>query len=171
MVDTDHGRHFSTCFHSALGPILIRADDNAVTSVQFLDNQTELPSEDPSGITDKCRMELKKYFAGELTEFSLPLNPAGTEFQKKIWNLLLAIPYGQTISYSELAIRAGNVKTIRAAGRANGANPIGILIPCHRVVGSNGTLTGYAGGLDKKRWLLLHEAGNSRQPINLFSGM
>lgn len=101
--------------------------------------------------------QLKEYFNGKRQSFSLPLAPEGTEFQKQVWKELCNIPYGETISYKTLATRAGNVNASRAVGMANNRNPIGIIIPCHRVIGANGSLTGYAGGLDRKEWLLNHE--------------
>ena len=105
--------------------------------------------------------QLKEYFAGKRREFSLPLSPAGTEFQKKVWSVLQEIPYGETRTYKEIAGRCGNEKACRAVGMANHVNPIGIVIPCHRVVGSSGKMVGYAGGLDKKQYLLELEGGNS----------
>lgn len=110
---------------------------------------------------------LDKYFAGELRAFALPLAPEGTPFQKRVWDELVKIPYGETISYSELARRLGDPQAVRAVGRANGANPIPIVVPCHRVIGADGTLTGYAGGLEKKRALLALEARFSGRPVQL----
>ena len=101
--------------------------------------------------------QLAAYFAGELTDFDLPLAPAGTGFQQRVWAALRTIPYGQTTSYGELAGQLGNPGASRAVGLANGRNPIAVVVPCHRVIGANGTLTGYGGGLDRKRWLLDHE--------------
>src|SRR5262249_7022034 len=98
------------------------------------------------------------FFAGELRTFDLPLGMHGTPFQKQVWQGLLTIPYGTTMSYAQLAARIGRPGASRAVGAANGKNPIGIIVPCHRVIGANGTLTGYGGGLDRKQWLLTHEA-------------
>jgi methylated-DNA-[protein]-cysteine S-methyltransferase len=106
------------------------------------------------------REQLDAYFAGERQTFDLPLQMTGTPFQKQVWQGLMAIPYGTTISYAELARRIGRPGASRAVGAANGRNPIGIIVPCHRVIGANGTLTGYGGGLDRKEWLLAHEAGH-----------
>src|SRR5699024_8750818 len=103
---------------------------------------------------NECKKQLLEYFNGERKVFDLKLNPKGTEFQKKIWNELIKIPYGETKSYSEIAKNIGNPKACRAVGNANNKNPIGICIPCHRVIGKNGSLTGYAGGIDKKEYLL-----------------
>ncbi len=102
--------------------------------------------------------QLQAYFAGELTDFDLPLQMHGTEFQRRVWAALCEIPYGETISYGELARWVGNPKASRAVGLANGRNPVAIVVPCHRVIGADGSLTGYGGGLDRKVWLLEHEA-------------
>jgi methylated-DNA-[protein]-cysteine S-methyltransferase len=104
------------------------------------------------------REQLDAYFAGDLERFDLPLAPAGTAFQLRVWDELQRIPFGETISYSELAERIGNPRTVRAVGLANGRNPISIIVPCHRVIGADGSLVGYGGGLERKRWLLEHEA-------------
>ncbi|MBO0838982.1 MAG: methylated-DNA--[protein]-cysteine S-methyltransferase, partial [Actinobacteria bacterium] len=106
--------------------------------------------------------QLDAYFAGELTEFSLPLAPAGTQFQRQVWAALQQIPYGQTWSYGQLAEKIGNPAAVRAVGLANGRNPIAVVIPCHRVIGADGSLTGYGGGLDRKRFLLDLEARAGR---------
>lgn len=111
----------------------------------------------------QCITELEEYFANRLTTFTVPLQPAGTDFQKKVWEELMKIPHGKVISYNEMAKRLGDEKVIRAAASANGKNPIGILIPCHRVIGANGDLVGYAGGLDKKRLLLEHEGAIAKR--------
>lgn len=110
---------------------------------------------------------LERYFAGELRDFELALAPAGTPFQQRVWRELVRIPYGETISYMELARRVGNPRAVRAVGRANGANPIPVVVPCHRVIGADGTLTGYAGGLERKRWLLALETRASGRPVQL----
>ncbi len=107
--------------------------------------------------------QLTAYFAGELTDFDLPLAPRGTDFQLRVWAALRTIPYGQTTSYGELAAQLGNPGASRAVGLANGRNPIAIIVPCHRVIGSDGGLTGYGGGLDRKRWLLDHERAGLRR--------
>jgi len=110
---------------------------------------------------------LKRYFAGELREFKLALAPDGTPFQRRVWDELVRIPYGETISYTELARRIGDERAVRAVGSANGANPIPIVVPCHRVIGADGTLTGYAGGLERKRALLELEARQCGKPVQL----
>jgi len=108
-------------------------------------------------VLDWTEEQLKEYFAGMRTTFDLPLEPSGTAFQLNVWQLLRTIPYGVTTSYGELARRLGEPKASRAVGAANGANPIPIIVPCHRVVGSRGELTGFGGGIERKRWLLEHE--------------
>jgi len=110
--------------------------------------------------------QLHAYFLGKLESFDVELAPEGTPFQQRVWKELLKIPYGETISYGELSRRIGNPNASRAVGLANGSNPIGIVVPCHRVIGANGTLTGYGGGLPRKKWLLEHEAKHA--PVGLF---
>lgn len=113
-------------------------------------------------LLNRVAAQLQEYFAGTRTTFDLPLEPSGTDFQLSVWELLRKIPYGVTTSYGELARRLGDPKASRAVGAANGANPIPIIVPCHRVVGSKGELTGFGGGLDRKRWLLEHEGALMR---------
>lgn len=115
----------------------------------------------PSPLIAECIAQLEAYFAGQLKQFNLPLAPQGTPFQQRVWQLLQLVPYGRTDSYGNLAKQLGDVKTTRAVGTANGSNPIAIIIPCHRIIGANGSLTGYAGGLDRKQFLLALE---SNQP-------
>jgi methylated-DNA-[protein]-cysteine S-methyltransferase len=110
-----------------------------------------------TGMSSLIIQQLEEYFSGSRKEFDIPLDLQGTDFQKKVWTELLKIPYGTTISYKELAIRLGDLKCIRAAGTANGANPVSIIVPCHRVIGSDASLVGYGGGLWRKKWLLEHE--------------
>ncbi len=111
----------------------------------------------PSGVLQLALEQLAAYFEGTLTEFSVPIRPVGTEFQLAAWRALTAIPFGETSTYARQAERIGKPTAVRAVGAANGRNPIPIIVPCHRVIGSNGSLTGFAGGLDSKRWLLDHE--------------
>jgi methylated-DNA-[protein]-cysteine S-methyltransferase len=113
----------------------------------------------------EARAQLAAYFAGKLLTFDLPLAPRGTEFQRTVWDELLRIPYGDTISYADLARRIGKPSAMRAVGAANGANPIALIVPCHRVIGADGTLTGYGGGLPAKRWLLDHERHYAPAPL------
>lgn len=139
------------------GTLEIRADKKGVASIYFLD--TELPTSEtiPSEL-QAAVSQLTEYFEGTRTVFNLSLAPEGTEFQKKVWAQLQKIPFGKTTSYQQMANQLGDPKVIRAAASANGKNPISIIIPCHRVIGSDGSLTGYAGGLHRKKWLLAHES-------------
>jgi len=150
---------------SPVGRLLLVADESGLREAWFEKGRTP-PVVDPvwryggEPLAEPVR-QLAAYFAGELRCFDLRLNPLGTPFQLRVWDLLTAIPFGETISYGELAGRAGNPNAARAVGLANGSNPIPIIIPCHRVIGTNGKLTGYGGGLENKRWLLEFER---RQP-------
>lgn len=144
---------------SPIGTLLIAGDDNAVLRIEFPENgKPRAPQPDwqesARGPVGQAMRQLREYFAVERTEFDLPLAPEGTEFQRSVWRRLQEIPYGETISYAELAKRVGNPKAARAVGAANGCNPIPIVIPCHRVIGSNGKLTGFGGGLPIKEALL-----------------
>jgi methylated-DNA-[protein]-cysteine S-methyltransferase len=132
-----------------VGELRLTGDD-ALTGVRFAGGGRD----DPTPVLSAAAAQLEEYFAGERTGFDLPLRPAGTAFQRRVWDALLEIPYGETISYTELAARIGAPAAVRAAGAANGRNPLSIVVPCHRVVGSKGVLTGYGGGLAAKRWLL-----------------
>ena len=123
---------------------------------------------DASPLLDECEKELTAYFEGQLEEFSVPMRLTGTEFQNKVWSELMKIPFGKTISYTELALRLGDLKSIRAAGTANGKNNLPVLIPCHRVIGKNGSLVGFGGGLDRKHWLLRHEGAIPGEQMGLF---
>jgi len=123
--------------------------------------------EAPTEATQQCIQELDEYFYRGRKFFTVELDPQGSEFQKKVWNALLEIPYGETTSYEAIAIRVGDINTIRAVGLANGQNPISIIIPSHRVIGKRGDLTGYGGGLENKEWLLYHEGAILRQ-LSLF---
>lgn len=145
-----------THFSSPIGTLEITGDEDGISKVLFLDQEPSIRNSNP--ILDECVKQLSEYFENQRTEFNLRLNPAGTDFQKTVWSALQNIPYGKTISYMDLAKRLGDPKVIRAAGTANGKNPIAIIIPCHRVIGTNGSLTGYAGGLGRKQWLLEHES-------------
>jgi methylated-DNA-[protein]-cysteine S-methyltransferase len=150
-----------TQIDSPLGQLLLAADDTGLRQIEFVKgNRAVRPDpawrEDHAPLREAIR-QLRAYFAGALEVFDLPLAPQGTPFQLEVWRLLCDIPYGETISYGELARRIGNPKASRAVGLANGANPIAIVIPCHRVIGSNGKLTGYGGGLPIKEKLLALE--------------
>lgn len=152
---------FFTYCDSPIGKLLLAGDAQALRVVSLPNDRNHLvPADDwresVDALHDAVR-QLRAYFAGELHEFELPVDPVGTEFQRQVWEALQAIPYGTTVSYSELARRLRKPTATRAVGAANGANPIPIIIPCHRVIGANGSLTGFGGGLDAKRWLLEHE--------------
>lgn len=145
---------FIQYYPSPIGVLEITANAKSILSIHFVNEKKE---DNYNNITLKGYRQLQEYLEDDRREFDLPLEPKGTEFQQKVWNELQNIPYGKVISYLELAKRLGDEKVIRAAAAANGKNPLGIVIPCHRVVGSNGDLVGYAGGLDKKKLLLQHE--------------
>jgi methylated-DNA-[protein]-cysteine S-methyltransferase len=150
-----------TQIESWLGPLLLSADDSGLRSIEFV-NGRRLARPDPAWQENSQRLrepiqQLRAYLAGQLETFDLALAPTGTTFQLEVWRRLCEIPYGETISYGELARRLGNPNASRAVGLANGANPIPIVIPCHRVIGSNGKLTGYGGGLPIKEKLLALE--------------
>lgn len=133
-----------------VGTLCVCSDGEAVTGIRFGAGETNRGCP----VTGQARQQLTEYFAGQRREFDLPLAPAGTDFQSRVWALLREIPYGETVTYGELARRLGNPKSARAVGMACNRNPIAIVVPCHRVVGSTGSLTGYAGGLDAKAFLL-----------------
>jgi methylated-DNA-[protein]-cysteine S-methyltransferase len=150
-----------TTIETPIGPLLLSADDSGLRHLDFASGKRSArpdPSwqENPAALKEVVR-QLRAYFAGDLQAFDLPLAPQGTAFQQKVWRKLRGIPYGETISYGELARRIGNPNASRAVGLANGSNPISIIIPCHRVIGSNGKLTGYGGGLPIKEKLLALE--------------
>ena len=150
---------------SPLGELMLISDGEALTGLYMVDNQKHAARR-AQAIRDDAALkrplaQLQAYFAGELREFDLPLAAAGTAFQQRVWRALCDIPYGETISYGELARRIGQPTASRAVGLANGQNPISIVVPCHRVIGADGTLTGYGGGLPRKRWLLAHESKGS----------
>lgn len=139
-----------------VGPILIEGDESGVSLIEIGTSESATTGAQPEGSTPVARAarQLQAYFAGERCDFSVPLSPKGTEFQRRVWHELERIPYGRTISYGELAKRVGNPNASRAVGAANGANPLPIVVPCHRVIGANGTLTGFGAGIDVKAKLL-----------------
>ncbi len=141
-----------------IGAIEIQASNNGITKLIFpkSTNSTVYKNE----LTNHCKQQLKEYFDGKRSVFDLPLDQRGTDFQKAVWAALLKIPFGQVVTYRDIANTINNPKAVRAVGAANGKNPISIIVPCHRVIGSNGTLTGYAGGVDCKAWLLTHETAS-----------
>lgn len=147
-------------FSSPIGLLEVQSNGTAVTSIKFLE-QTEdnLPREAEDPVINQCFQQLDEYFKGIRKAFSFPMYQEGTDFQKQVWSQLCTIPYGKTISYADLSKQLGDIKKIRAVGTTNGKNKLAIVVPCHRVIGSNQQLTGYAGGLWRKRWLLDHESG------------
>ena len=147
-----------TSYHtSPLGTLKLQCSDKFVKAVLFCDAD-EQRENDEHKLLQACARQLDEYFEGRRKQFSLPLNQDGTGFQAKVWDLLYQIPYGKTISYNALAKQYGDLKAIRAVASANGRNNLAIIVPCHRVIGSNQSLVGYAGGLWRKKWLLEHEA-------------
>ena len=159
---------FTTYISSPLGVIsLIFNSKFELTAAQFNDEDQELPDANRTEILEvqNTVKQFEEYFEGKRTQFELKLAPEGTEFQKKVWAQLQEIPFGKTRSYQQMANQLGNPKVIRAAASANGKNPISIVIPCHRVIGSDGSLTGYASGLHRKKWLLEHESPAKQQSL------
>jgi len=148
---------FTTYYDSPVGKLKIQCTDKHLKTVKFADDDNQLPMEEHN-ILSQCIKQLDEYFSGKRKKFTLPLNQDGTEFQTKIWGLLFKIPYGKTLSYNELSKQYGDLKAIRAVATANGKNNVCIIVPCHRVIGSDGSLVGYSGGLWRKRLLLEHEA-------------
>ncbi|MBK9031409.1 MAG: methylated-DNA--[protein]-cysteine S-methyltransferase [Myxococcales bacterium] len=145
---------------SPIGPITVVASPDAVVAIHLGAGLPRLASQPTPGhpLLDAAARQLREYFAGARRAFELPLGGAGTAFQRDVWRALCAIPFGVTCGYAELAARLGRPTAARAVGAANGKNPIAIVVPCHRVIGKDGTLTGYAGGVAIKQWLLEHEA-------------
>lgn len=139
---------------TSLGKICIEEENGFITKLSFCTNDFEIKSEGSNKILNQAFEQLSQYLSGNLQKFSLPLNPKGTPFQKSVWQNLLKIPYGKTASYKDIAIKCGNSKAVRAVGMANNKNPIAIFIPCHRVIGSNGKIYGYASGTQIKETLL-----------------
>lgn len=156
---------FETRMSSPLGTLTLWSDGQALTRIWFANETPTRGAVNDAGcaVLAAARGQLEHYFAGELQEFDLPLAARGTPFQQRVWAELLAIGYGSTITYAELARRIGNPRACRAVGAANGRNPLPIVVPCHRVVGSDGRLTGFAGGLAAKEWLLRREGQG--QPV------
>lgn len=148
---------------SPLGITKIEGDENGIAIISVLSEGKET-KKIPNTLKEAV-IQLQEYFEGKRTEFTFKLNPQGTEFQQKVWQELLNIPFGKTTSYMDLSKKLGDVKAIRAVASANGKNPLWIVVPCHRVIGSDGSLTGYAGGLWRKQWLLEHENPNKQQSL------
>lgn len=166
--------HESVYYNSPIGVLLVKSSGNAITELSFVDKEfkpvtEEIIFQQPSTpILKKCIDQLDDYFSGKLFQFNLNLAQKGTAFQQQVWNELLKIKYGRTTSYLSLSKSIGNEKAIRAVGTANGKNNIAIIVPCHRVIGQDGNLVGYAGGLQRKHWLLDHEAKYANGVQTLF---
>jgi len=154
-----------TCIiKSPLGYTKIVGDADGISQVTVLNSEEKETDVIPIVLED-CVMQLQEYFEGLRTQFNLKLNAQGTDFQKRVWQALEKIPHGKTTSYLELSKKLGDVKAIRAVANANGKNPLWIIVPCHRVIGSNGSLTGYAGGIHRKKWLIEHESPYKQQSL------
>ncbi len=141
---------------SDIGLIEISATNNGIAGVYFVEQPHHKVN--PNKHTDQCKSQLDEYFNNQRQTFTLKYDQKGTEFQHQVWQALVKIPFGQVASYSDIANQINNPKAVRAVGAANGKNPLTIIVPCHRVIGANGTLTGYASGLERKQWLLQHES-------------
>ncbi|MDR2166526.1 MAG: methylated-DNA--[protein]-cysteine S-methyltransferase [Clostridiales bacterium] len=152
-------------YNSPIGPLLISYDDNFIRGAHFDREQTQETVQNP--LILRAIEQLDQYFAGKLQDFDLPLKPAGTDFQRRVWAQLCGIAYGETRSYGQVAAAIGQPKASRAVGGANNKNPIIIMIPCHRVIGADGKLVGYGGGMERKIWLLDHENNHNIEQTNL----
>lgn len=153
----------TACIKTPLGIATIKGDENGIGIITIHDEG--IISETIPSVLQEAVTQLRAYFEGQRTHFDFQLNPVGTEFQQKVWKGLCEIPFGKTMSYLELAKQLGDVKAIRAVASANGKNPLWIVVPCHRVIGTDGSLTGYAGGLWRKKWLLEHENPSTQQSL------
>ena len=149
--------------NTPLGTAKITGDSNGITSISILEEST-ITKKIPTVLKEAAK-QLHDYFEGKRTHFDFKINPQGTEFQQKVWQAILEIPFGKTCSYMDLSKKLGDVKAIRAVASANGKNPLWIVVPCHRVIGTDGSLAGYAGGLWRKKWLLEHESPSKQQSL------
>jgi methylated-DNA-[protein]-cysteine S-methyltransferase len=158
----------TTYYKSPIGIAKIIGDENGIQSISIVDHDAvseELLQQEVPQCLQECVVQLNEYFNKERASFNLTVNPKGTQFQLKVWKELLHIPYGETTTYLQQSKNLGNTKAIRAVASANGKNPLWIVIPCHRVIGSDGSLTGYAGGIWRKKWLLQHENALKQQSL------
>ncbi len=158
---------FVTYLTSPIGLLEIKGTETAISAVSFVEEEKE-SSKDLPAIILQCKNELEEYFSGTRKEFTVKVEPIGTPFRQKVWKELLKIKFGNTTSYLHISRQLGDENAIRAVGSANGKNPIAIILPCHRVIGENGKLVGYAGGLWRKQWLLEHEGNISGKNPTLF---
>jgi methylated-DNA-[protein]-cysteine S-methyltransferase len=159
---------FKTYFKSPLGPVEIVGDPDSITELNFVEDMLSSDAELPFCLKE-CVKQIDEYFKGKRENFFLNLQPQGTDFQRSVWRQLEKIPYGKTVSYREIAGAIGKPDACRAVGNANGRNPIALVIPCHRVIGSDGSLTGYGGGLWRKRWLIGFEKGEVLPPSDIIA--
>lgn len=160
MIATLSGATLQTRVRTPIGPITLTSNGRALTRLWLTDTDLDDDAAGPSGedaVLAAARAQLEAYFDMRLQQFDLPLEPHGTEFQRRVWDSLRQIAFGETISYAELARRVDKPKAVRAVGAANGRNPLMIIVPCHRVIGADGSLTGFSAGIERKRWLLDHE--------------
>jgi methylated-DNA-[protein]-cysteine S-methyltransferase len=152
-----------------IGRIGLTATPDGLAEIWFDGYDGSVPAgageRDPAGVLERARAQLEEYFAGTRTAFDVPLAPSGSAFELNVWSLLREIPSGQTASYGEIARKLGEPTMARAVGRANGQNPLPIVVPCHRVIGANGSLVGFGGGIERKRWLLEHEGALARSAL------
>ena len=160
-------KHYITYLQSPIGIMEITGTEKFILSVEFTMDEYE-SSKDLPEVVVQCKKELEEYFSGKLREFSVKTRAKGTPFQKKVWKQLLKIKYGDTSTYLSIARKTGDEKAIRAVGSANGKNPVAIIVPCHRVISEDGKLTGYAGGMWRKQWMLEHEGNVSGKNPTLF---
>ena len=153
-------------YKSPIGILEIKGNEEGIQSVLFVSDDFSIPKETSKieNLTN-CVLQLSEYFSGSRKEFALNLNIRATKFQEQVWRVLLEIPFGKTKTYKEQSLVVGDVKAIRAVAAANGKNPIAIIVPCHRIIGSDGSLTGYAGGIYRKKWLLEHEGVIKQQSL------
>jgi methylated-DNA-[protein]-cysteine S-methyltransferase len=146
---------YKAFYDSPIGTLEVQGTDEGILSIKFTEEKTQV--ENVSHVVEECIRQLGEYFEGSLRKFDIKIMSQGTEFQRKVWNELTGIPFGKTAAYKDIARSIGNAKAVRAVGNANGKNPCSIVVPCHRIIGSDGSLTGYAWGLWRKEWLLAHE--------------
>jgi methylated-DNA-[protein]-cysteine S-methyltransferase len=166
-------QHYHTFYSSPLGILKICATDTYISEVTFLEEGQPFPEMGDSkemlnNVLQQCVEQFIEYFQGFRRQFEIPVAQTGTEFQQRVWSELIGIPFGKTISYKDLSKRLGDPKVIRAAASTNGKNKIAIIVPCHRVIGTNSELVGYAGGLWRKKWLLAHENKVAHGVLTLF---
>jgi methylated-DNA-[protein]-cysteine S-methyltransferase len=154
-------KRYNKLYRSPIGMMEIQGTDERITSIMFIEEPgADLCGDERPGVLKECAKQLDEYFRGKRRTFTFPYQLDGTTFQKKVWEALKDISYAETSTYKEIAVHIGNEKAVRGVGSANGRNRLSIVVPCHRIIGSNGKLTGYAGGLWRKEWLLRHERGS-----------